>query len=82
MPFFSLFSARIGTSHVLVVYELSPSTRTTDLERVFEKYKDGGVVIRWVNDTVALAVFRTPALGKLRIYFSLVHRAHGAIIVS
>lgn len=36
-----------------------------DLEKLFEKFKDRGVAIRWVNDTVALAVFRTPAIGKL-----------------
>ncbi|WOL02314.1 R3H and coiled-coil domain-containing protein 1 [Canna indica] len=53
-----------GTSHVLVLYDFSPSIRTTDLEKFFEKFKDGGVAIRWVNDTTALAVFRTPALAR------------------
>ncbi|KAL5056324.1 hypothetical protein RYX36_037006 [Vicia faba] len=50
-----------GTSHVLVLSHFSPSTRTTDLEKVFDDLKNCHSVIRWVNDTVALAVFRTPA---------------------
>ncbi|CAO2181633.1 unnamed protein product [Urochloa humidicola] len=54
-------AAQFGTRHVLVLYDFSPSTRTTDLERIFEKFGDHGVSIRWVNDTSALAVFRTPS---------------------
>ncbi|CAL9099867.1 unnamed protein product [Musa textilis] len=53
-----------GTNHVLVLYDFPPSTRTTELEKFFEKFKDGGFAIRWVNDTVALAVFRTPAFAR------------------
>ncbi|KAL6613752.1 hypothetical protein ACP70R_036022 [Stipagrostis hirtigluma subsp. patula] len=53
--------AQFGTRHVLVLYDFSPSTRTSDLERIFEKFGDHGVAIRWVNDTSALAVFRTPS---------------------
>uniref|UniRef100_A0ACD5WQ03 Uncharacterized protein n=1 Tax=Avena sativa TaxID=4498 RepID=A0ACD5WQ03_AVESA len=52
---------RFGTRHVLVLYDFPSSTRTTDLERIFDKFGDHGVAIRWVNDTVALAVFRTPS---------------------
>ncbi|VAH69870.1 unnamed protein product [Triticum turgidum subsp. durum] len=52
---------RFGTRHALVLYDFAPSTRTTDLERIFEKFGDHGVAIRWVNDSVALAVFRTPS---------------------
>ncbi|XP_051228528.1 uncharacterized protein [Lolium perenne] len=52
---------RFGTRHVLVLYDFPSSTRTTDLERIFEKFGDHGVAIRWVNDTIALAVFRTPS---------------------
>ncbi|XP_020107434.1 coiled-coil domain-containing protein R3HCC1L isoform X2 [Ananas comosus] len=55
-------SVRFGTSHVLVVYDFPPSTRTTELEKIFEDFRDRGVAIRWVNDTVALAVFRTPSV--------------------
>ena len=62
---FTLLSARFGTSHVLVLYDFPPSTRTMDLEKLFEKFKDRGVAIRWVNDTVALAVFRASTIGKL-----------------
>ncbi|OEL14816.1 hypothetical protein BAE44_0024164 [Dichanthelium oligosanthes] len=54
-------AAQFGTRHVLVLYDFPPSTRTTDLERIFEKFGDHGVAIRWVNDTSALAVFRTPS---------------------
>ncbi|XP_010322442.1 uncharacterized protein [Solanum lycopersicum] len=49
-----------GTRHVLVLADFPPSTKTNDLEKLLEKFKD--VAIRWVNDTVALAVFRTPTL--------------------
>uniref|UniRef100_A0A0D9VAP4 Uncharacterized protein n=1 Tax=Leersia perrieri TaxID=77586 RepID=A0A0D9VAP4_9ORYZ len=52
---------KYGTSHVLVLYDFPPSTVSTDLERIFEKFGDHGVVIRWINDTVALAVFQTPS---------------------
>ncbi|XP_022898883.1 coiled-coil domain-containing protein R3HCC1L isoform X2 [Olea europaea var. sylvestris] len=50
-----------GTRHVIVLADFPPSTRTTDLENVLEKFKDR-VVIRWVNDAVALAVFKTPSV--------------------
>ncbi|KAF6158956.1 hypothetical protein GIB67_042037 [Kingdonia uniflora] len=54
---------KYGTSHVLVLADFPPSTRIADLEELFEKFSDRGVSIRWVNDTVALAVFRTPCIG-------------------
>lgn len=53
---------RYGTAHVLVLYDFSPTTRTTDLEKLFYNFRDRGYAIRWVNDTTALAVFRTPSL--------------------
>ncbi|XP_073146168.1 uncharacterized protein [Henckelia pumila] len=49
-----------GTRHVLVLAGISPNTRTTDLEKALDKFKDR-FVIRWVNDTTALAVFGTPS---------------------
>ncbi|KAI4322479.1 hypothetical protein L6164_022171 [Bauhinia variegata] len=49
-----------GTRHVLVLADFPPSTRTTELEKLFQGFKDI-VAIRWVNDTVALAVFRAPS---------------------
>ncbi|CAA0824335.1 Unknown protein [Striga hermonthica] len=49
-----------GTRHVLVLADFPPSTRTTDLEKLLKKFKDL-FVIRWVNDTTAILVFRTPA---------------------
>ncbi|XP_017431577.1 uncharacterized protein LOC108338984 isoform X2 [Vigna angularis] len=68
-------STKYGTSHVIVLADFSPSTRTTELEKLFEDFKDRGFVIRWVNDTVALAVFRTPsvaleALNSVRCSFT------------
>ncbi|WRX33359.1 hypothetical protein QQP08_025846 [Theobroma cacao] len=51
-----LNAAKYGTHHVLVLADFSPSTRTTYLEKLFEDFRDRGVVIRWVNDTTALAV--------------------------
>jgi hypothetical protein len=62
--YFLFISAKYGTGHVLVLSHFSPSTRTTDLEKIFEDIKNCDFVIRWVNDTVALAVFRTPAEGN------------------
>lgn len=58
------FSAKYGTRHILVLAGFPPSTRTMELENLFKDFRDRGVVIRWVNDTVALAVFQTPAIGK------------------
>lgn len=52
-----------GTHHVLVLAGFSPNTRTTDLEKALDKFKDR-FVIRWVNDTTALAVFGTPSAGN------------------
>ncbi|KAH0972195.1 hypothetical protein GBA52_024351 [Prunus armeniaca] len=37
-------------------------TTTIELEKLFQDFGDRGVVIRWVNDTVALAVFQTPSI--------------------
>ncbi|KAA8544355.1 hypothetical protein F0562_022377 [Nyssa sinensis] len=54
--------SKYSTRHVLVLADFPPSTRTTDLEKLLENFKDRGVVIRWVNDTTALAVFRTPSV--------------------
>lgn len=58
-----LISVLYGTRHVLVLAGFPPSTRTSDLERLFDKFKDQ-FVIRWVNDTTALAVFKTPSAGN------------------
>ncbi|XP_051120233.1 uncharacterized protein LOC127244006 [Andrographis paniculata] len=52
-----------GTSHVLVLTDFLPSTRTTDLEKLLEKFKNR-FVIRWVNDRASLAVFKTPSLAR------------------
>ncbi|CAH2072203.1 unnamed protein product [Thlaspi arvense] len=54
--------SKYGTRHVLVLAGFSPSLRTTDLEKLFEDFKYSGIVIRWVNDTTALAVFKTPSI--------------------
>ncbi|XP_054811090.1 uncharacterized protein LOC129312477 [Prosopis cineraria] len=55
-------TSNYGTRHILVLADFLPSTTTIELEKLFEDFKDRGVVIRWVNDTVALAVFRTPSI--------------------
>ncbi|XP_062172301.1 uncharacterized protein LOC133877870 [Alnus glutinosa] len=51
-----------GTRHVLILDDFPPSTRTTELENLFQDFRDRGFVIRWVNDTTALAVFQTPSI--------------------
>ncbi|KAL0908341.1 hypothetical protein M5K25_022830 [Dendrobium thyrsiflorum] len=54
-------NTKYGTGHVIVLYDFPPTTRTTQLEILFDKFRERGFAIRWVNDTVALAVFRTPS---------------------
>ncbi|XP_065868562.1 uncharacterized protein [Euphorbia lathyris] len=54
--------SKYGTRHVLVIANFPPSTKTIDLENLFQEFKDCVVVIRWVSDTVALAVFQKPSL--------------------
>ncbi|KAJ9178672.1 hypothetical protein P3X46_010539 [Hevea brasiliensis] len=53
---------KYGTRHVLVLSDFPPSTRTIELEKLFQDFASRGFVIRWVNDTVALAVFQTPSI--------------------
>lgn len=53
---------KYGTRHALVLEDFQPSMTTTGLENMLEKYNYHDVVIRWVNDTTALAVFRTPSI--------------------
>lgn len=52
---------KYGTSHVLVVDGFSPKVSTRELEDMFKAFTGHGVVIRRINDTIALAVFRKPA---------------------
>ncbi|WOG97557.1 hypothetical protein DCAR_0416898 [Daucus carota subsp. sativus] len=54
---------KYGTRHVLVLADFPPSTRTNDLEKLLEGFKDR-FAVRWVNDTVALAVFATPSIAR------------------
>ncbi|KAG8644126.1 uncharacterized protein LOC110626570 isoform X2 [Manihot esculenta] len=56
----SIYS-KYGTHHVLVLSDFPPSTRTIELEKLFQDFRSE-FVIRWVNDTMALAVFQTPSL--------------------
>lgn len=51
-----------GTHHVLVLDGFVPSTSTSDLEKLFVDFKDHEFIIRWINDTVAIAVFQSPSL--------------------
>nr|XP_043633847.1 coiled-coil domain-containing protein R3HCC1L [Erigeron canadensis] len=53
---------KYGTRHVLVMEGFQPSMTTSGLENMLEKFNYHDVVIRWVNDTTALAVFRTPEI--------------------
>ncbi|XP_047316594.1 uncharacterized protein LOC124920202 isoform X2 [Impatiens glandulifera] len=53
---------KCGTRHILVLADFPLSTTTRDLEKLLDKFKSSGFVIRWVNDTVALAVFRSSSL--------------------
>ncbi|KAG2299978.1 hypothetical protein Bca52824_036450 [Brassica carinata] len=55
--------SKYGTRHVLVLAGFSQSLRTTYLEKLFVDFrdKDGGFLIRWVNDTTSFVVFKTPS---------------------
>ncbi|KAF5803453.1 putative Coiled-coil domain-containing protein R3HC1/R3HCL [Helianthus annuus] len=53
---------KYGTRHALVLEDFQPSMTTSGLENMLEKFNYHDVVIRWVNDTTALAVFRTPTI--------------------
>ncbi|KAL9235407.1 hypothetical protein vseg_010166 [Gypsophila vaccaria] len=76
-----------GTRHVLVLDGFDPRTTTTDLEKLYEDFKERGFAIRWVNDTLALAVFRTPsvareALDSVRCSFSVRVMEEDDLIIS
>ncbi|KAI3775959.1 hypothetical protein L1987_45719 [Smallanthus sonchifolius] len=53
---------KYGTRHALVLEDFQPSMTTSGLENMLEKFNYHNVVIPWVNNTTALAVFRTPAI--------------------
>jgi hypothetical protein len=47
--------------------------KTKDLENLVKPYSSQGVSIRWVDDSTALAVFSTPALGiSLSLHYLLI----------
>jgi len=46
--------------NILEIFNIPPSSVTGDVEQYLECYK-GMVKIKWVNDTTALAVFRSPS---------------------
>jgi hypothetical protein len=62
---------KYGTSHVLVLDGFSPKVSTRELEDMFKAFIGHGVVIRRINDTIALAVFRKPASGTISLPISL-----------
>lgn len=53
-----------GAEHVLLIDGFSPMMKTKDLEDLIRPCSGQGVSIRWIDDTSAAAVFRTPALGN------------------
>lgn len=71
-----LFSAKYGTGHVIVLYDFPPTTRTTQLEILFDKFRERGFALRWVNDTVALVVFRTPSTGNFFFFLNFWQYTH------
>ncbi|KAG0502231.1 hypothetical protein HPP92_002303 [Vanilla planifolia] len=65
---------RYGTSHAIVLYDFLPNTRTIQLEKLFDSYIERWGCHSWINDTTAIAVFRTPfaaheALSTIRFPF-------------
>lgn len=53
---------KYGTRHALVMEGFQPSMTTSGLENMIDKFTSHDSVIRWLNDTTALAVFTTPAI--------------------
>ncbi|KAG0583244.1 hypothetical protein KC19_3G120500 [Ceratodon purpureus] len=52
-----------GAEHVLLIDGFSPLIQTKDLEDLLRPYSSK-VSVRWIDDTSAAAVFRTPALAR------------------
>jgi len=50
-------------SHILEIFNIPPSSTTVDVEQYLEPYR-GAVKIKWVNDTTALALFRSPSVAR------------------
>ncbi|XP_078434907.1 coiled-coil protein [Wolffia australiana] len=57
-----------GFRHALVLEDFSQSTRTTDLEKIFERFKEDGMAVRWVHDTCALVLFRSPSVASQALH--------------
>ncbi|CAI9259511.1 unnamed protein product [Lactuca saligna] len=53
---------KYGTRHALVLEGFQANMSTSGLENLLDKFVSHDFVIRWVNDTTAFAVFRTPAI--------------------
>lgn len=51
-------SAPSAKEHILEIYNIPPTCKTSDLENLLEEYRNL-VRFKWVNDTAALAIFRT-----------------------
>ncbi|KAL0978190.1 hypothetical protein UPYG_G00167260 [Umbra pygmaea] len=47
-------------AHVIEIYNFSSVFKTEDLLDAFSDYSDGGIKIKWVDDTHALGVFSSP----------------------
>ncbi|KAM4741646.1 R3H and coiled-coil domain-containing protein 1 [Anableps anableps] len=48
-------------SHVIEIYDFPPIFKTDDLLDAFAEYSDGGMKIKWVDNTHALGVFSSEA---------------------
>ncbi|KAL7615170.1 uncharacterized protein LOC111890017 isoform X1 [Lactuca sativa] len=53
---------KYGTRHAVVLEGFQANMSTSGLENLLDKFVSHDFVIRWVNDTTAFAVFRTPAI--------------------
>eukprot|EP00898_Chlorokybus_atmophyticus_P007719 jgi/Chlat1/7949/Chrsp68S07375 len=53
-----------SNEHVLEVHEFSPAIRTSEVEKLFAGYDQDGLAIKWVDDTHALAIFRSTAAAQ------------------
>lgn len=60
-----MISVKYGTRHAVVLEGFQANMSTSGLENLLDKFVSHDFVIRWVNDTTAFAVFRTPAIGML-----------------
>jgi len=53
-----------SNNHILELYDFSSSVKTSDLDNFLEPFKSLGYRIKWIDDSHALAIFRSAAFAE------------------